>query len=178
MQVSLGRYPRPSQAEGNTHIRSGFAFLRKARFGKLFCLASGAPRRDAGQIGKPKPGRLRALSGACRANAHAVARPCCNPWSLGLGSILTPRLEPLVSPARIRHVQISETGLQKHLTPACARFLHQQLTQWSQIVVQSAPPAPVERVERFTMVVLEDSCLFAWPAAREKVWQGCGGVRG
>lgn len=96
----------------------------------------------------------------------------------GFGQHPDATLEQLVSTAQIRQVQISDTGLQKRFTPACARFLHEILTRLSQIVVQAATPVPIELVERFAMVVLEDSSLIALPDALQKVWQGCGGSDG
>jgi Transposase DDE domain len=96
----------------------------------------------------------------------------------GFGQHPDATLEQLVSTAQIRQVQISDTGLQKRFTPACARFLHEILTRLSQIVVQAAAPVPIELVERFAMVVLEDSSLIALPDALQKVWQGCGGSDG
>ncbi len=96
----------------------------------------------------------------------------------GFGQHPDATLEQLVSTAQIRQVQISDTGMQKRFTPACARFLQEILTRLSQIVVQAATPVPIELVERFAMVVLEDSSLIELPDALQKVWQGCGGSAG
>jgi hypothetical protein len=96
----------------------------------------------------------------------------------GFGQHPDATLEQLASTAQIRQVQISDTGMQKRFTPACARFLHEILTRLSQIVVQAAIPVPIELLERFAMVVLEDSSLIELPDDLQEVWRGCGGSAG
>jgi Transposase DDE domain len=84
-------------------------------------------------------------------------------------------LEELASTAEIRDVSVTDTAVDKRLTPACARLLHAVLEELTSVVVQAAQAVPIRLLRRFSAVILEDSSSIALPDQLEECWRGCGG---
>jgi hypothetical protein len=75
-----------------------------------------------------------------------------------------------------REVTISASGLSQRFGPEAADFLHAVLQRLVQATV-CTNPAPIELLNRFEAVVLEDSTTIALPDALQERWPGCGGSR-
>jgi hypothetical protein len=73
-------------------------------------------------------------------------------------------LEVLASVATLREVEVTDTAVHKRFTPECAHFLHAILEEMTSIVVQADREVPLELLNRFEAVVLEDSSTVALPA--------------
>src|SRR5215469_13436146 len=87
-------------------------------------------------------------------------------------------LEQLASVAMLREVEVSDTAVHKRFTEACAHFLHAVLEEMTGVVVEADREVPVELLNRFEAVVLEDSSTVALPNELATCWQGCGGAPG
>ncbi len=84
------------------------------------------------------------------------------------------RLVQLARALGRRDVQISASGLSQRFTPQAASFMEQLLEQTVSQVV-SGPAVPLELLQRFSSVVLEDSSVIALPDELKTHWKGCGG---
>ena len=87
-------------------------------------------------------------------------------------------LEALASVATLREVEVTDTAVHKRFTQACAQFLHAILEEMTSVVVEADREVPLELVDRFEAVVLEDSSTVALPNELVTCWQGCGGAPG
>lgn len=87
------------------------------------------------------------------------------------------RLEELTQALSYRNVQISSSGLSQRFTPEAAHFLEAVLQQLVMHTV-CVSPAPIELLNRFGAVIIEDSTTIALPDALQKEWRGCGGRQG
>jgi hypothetical protein len=87
-------------------------------------------------------------------------------------------LEQLASVAMLREVEVTDTAVHKRFTKACAHFLHAILEEMTHVVVEADREDPVELVNRFEAVVLEDSSTIALPNELPICWQGCGEAPG
>lgn len=85
-------------------------------------------------------------------------------------------LEMLASTAATRHVQGTDTAVHKRFTKPCAQFLHAILEEMTSVIVEADREVPLELVQRFETVVLEDSSSIALPEELAEPWQGCGGT--
>ncbi|OLE33663.1 MAG: hypothetical protein AUG45_06635 [Ktedonobacter sp. 13_1_20CM_3_54_15] len=87
-------------------------------------------------------------------------------------------LETLASVATLREVEVTDTAVHKRFTQACAHFLHAILEEMTGVVVEADRQVPLELVNRFEAIVLEDSSTVALPNELVTCWQGCGGAPG
>lgn len=87
-------------------------------------------------------------------------------------------LEQLSSVAMLREVEVTDTAVHKRFTQGCARFLHAILEEMTRVIVEADREIPLEVVNRFEAVVLEDSSTVALPNELVTCWQGCGGAPG
>ena len=78
----------------------------------------------------------------------------------------------------LREVEVTDTAVHKRFTQACAHFLHAILEEMTSVVVEADREVPLELVDRFEAVVLEDSSTVALPNELVRCWQGCGGAPG
>jgi hypothetical protein len=83
-------------------------------------------------------------------------------------------LEQMASTAQLAQVTVTDSAVHKRFTPACARFLRRLLEEMSAVVVQAAEPVPIELLQRFAAVMLEDSSVISLPAELHEQWAGCG----
>jgi hypothetical protein len=72
-------------------------------------------------------------------------------------------LEMLASMATLREVKVTDTAIHKRFTQACAHFLHAILEEMTSVVVEADRQVPLELVNRFEAIVLEDSSTVALP---------------
>lgn len=86
------------------------------------------------------------------------------------------RLETLASVATLREVEVTDTAVHKRFTPECAQFLHAILEEMTNVIVEADRQVPLELINRFESVVLEDSSTVALPNELVTCWQGCGGT--
>jgi hypothetical protein len=73
-------------------------------------------------------------------------------------------LEMLASVATLRQIEVTDTAVHQRFTQACAHFLHAILEEMTSVVVDADRQVPLELVNRFASVVLEDSSTVALPA--------------
>lgn len=85
-------------------------------------------------------------------------------------------LEQLASVATLREVEVTDTAVHKRFTKPCAHFLHAILEEVTSVVVEADREVPLELVNRFEAVVLEDSSTIALPNELATCWKGCGGA--
>jgi hypothetical protein len=85
-------------------------------------------------------------------------------------------LEMLASTAATRHVQVTDTAVHKRFSKPCAQFLHAILEEMTSVIVKADREVPLELLQRFETVVLEDSSSIALPEELAEQWQGCGGT--
>jgi Transposase DDE domain len=74
-------------------------------------------------------------------------------------------------------VKISGSGLSQRFGPQSAQFLQAILQEITQKQMASEP-VPIELLQRFSEVWLEDSSSIALPEQLTQVWRGCGGSTG
>jgi Transposase DDE domain len=87
-------------------------------------------------------------------------------------------LEQMASTAEIANVSVTDTAVHKRFTPACAEFLRRLLEEMTAVVIEAAEPVPVEVLQRFAAVILEDSSVVPLPDELQERWAGCGGPQG
>jgi len=77
-----------------------------------------------------------------------------------------------------RSVEISESGLSQRFTERAAHVLLRLIHELVHEPLQADQPAPVELLQRFEAVEVEDSTTIRLPPALAHVWKGCGGGSG
>jgi hypothetical protein len=87
-------------------------------------------------------------------------------------------LETLASMAATREVSVTDTAIHERFTKPCAQFLHAVLEEMTSAVVHADQDVPIELLNRFSAVVLEDSCTVSLPDELLECWQGRGGCPG
>ena len=85
-------------------------------------------------------------------------------------------LEMLASTAATRQVQVTDTAVHKRFSQPCAQFLHAILEEMTSVIVEADREVPLELLQRFKTVVLEDSSSLALPEELAEQWRGCGGT--
>ena len=87
-------------------------------------------------------------------------------------------LEALASLAATREIQVTDTAVHKRFSHPCAQFLHALLEEMLSVLIEASQDVPIDLLQRFETVVLEDSSSIALPASLAELWQGCGGAPG
>lgn len=77
-----------------------------------------------------------------------------------------------------REVKISEPGLSQRFNERAAALLLALIHELVQEPLQAEQPAPVELLQRFEAVVVEESTTIRLPPSLASVWKGCGGGSG
>jgi hypothetical protein len=84
------------------------------------------------------------------------------------------RVEELAQYLSRRDVQISGPGLHQRFTQKAADFMQAVLGEVVGLVVKGEK-APIDLLQRFSSVVLEDSSVITLPDCLQEQWRGCGG---
>lgn len=84
------------------------------------------------------------------------------------------RLEQLARVLSPSGMSISASGLHQRFTPQAAAFLQAMLSEVVQQVV-CVSEVPIELMQRFTAVIVEDSTQITLPDGLKTLWRGCGG---
>lgn len=83
--------------------------------------------------------------------------------------------EELASLLGRRNVQISAPGLCQRFTEQAAQLLQRVLEEAVALGLQAEQAVPVELLERFETVILEDSTSIRLPSSLSDLWPSCGG---
>src|SRR2546423_726973 len=86
--------------------------------------------------------------------------------------------EDLASILGRRGVQISAAGLCQRFTQQASQLLWRVLQEAVALGIEAEEGAPVELLERFEAVIIEDSSTIRLPDKLAKVWESCGGGQG
>jgi hypothetical protein len=83
--------------------------------------------------------------------------------------------DDLIEMLERRGVQISAAGLSQRFTQEAEALLQRVMQEMMQVRIQAEQPAPVEILQRFEAVIVEDSSTITLPDELFERWPGCGG---